>query len=140
MAARIANVVLGVWLFISAFIWAHTQAQMTNTWIVGALCAIFALAAMRAPQARYVNTALAIWLFISVWVLPTMSAATLWNNVLVAIAVFIVDQDAHPAQSQIVENFGDRGETGTAAQLALAPLHDLIPVLGGEHQRSLRMV
>lgn len=90
MAARIANVVLGVWLFISAFIWPHTQAQMTNTWIVGALIAIFALVAMRAPQARYVNTALAIWLFISVWVLPVESTATLWNNAIVAIAVFVL--------------------------------------------------
>ncbi len=84
------NVVLGIWLFISAFVWQHTTAEMTNTWILGVLCVIFALIALSAPQARYLNTALAIWLFISVWALPHDNMATMWNNALVAIAVFIV--------------------------------------------------
>jgi hypothetical protein len=87
---RIINVVLGVWLFISAFLWPHTQAQMTNTWIVGVLCVVFALVAMAVPGVRYLNTLLAIWLFISAWALPTMSTGTIWNNVLVAIALFIL--------------------------------------------------
>jgi hypothetical protein len=87
---RIINVILGVWLFISAFVWPHTQAQMTNTWILGVLCVIFALVAMAVPWVRYLNTLLAIWLFISAWALPTYNAGTVWNNVLVAIAIFIV--------------------------------------------------
>lgn len=85
---RVANVILGVWLFVSAFIWPHTYAQMTNTWILGVLCVIFAVVAMRVPQVRYLNTVLAIWLFISAWALPSMSTGTRWNNVLVAIAIF----------------------------------------------------
>ncbi len=88
--ARGANVVLGVWLFISAFIWPHSSAQMTNTWILGVLCVIFALVAMAVPWVRYLNTLLAIWLFISAWALPSVSPGTIWNNVLVAIAIFIV--------------------------------------------------
>ena len=89
-AARVVNILLGVWLFISAFVWPHSQAQMTNTWILGVLCVIFALVAMALPWVRYLNTLLAIWLFISAWALPTVSVGTIWNNVLVAIAVFIV--------------------------------------------------
>ena len=87
---RIINVILGIWLFVSAFIWPHSRAQLTNTWILGVLCVLFALVAMALPWARYLNTLLAIWLFISAWALPTVSAGTIWNNVLVAIAVFIV--------------------------------------------------
>lgn len=87
---RIINIVLGVWLFISAFIWPHTYAQMTNTWIVGLLIAIVAALAMRAPQLRYLNTALAVWLFVSVWALPTLMAATFWNNLIVALLVFFI--------------------------------------------------
>jgi hypothetical protein len=60
---------------------------MNNTWIVGVLCAAFAIVAMKVPEARYLNSILAVWLFISVWALPTMSVATQWNNALVAIAV-----------------------------------------------------
>jgi hypothetical protein len=86
---RIVNVIIGVWLFISAFIWPHTQAQLTNTWICGVLCVIFALVAMAVPWVRYLNTLLAIWLFISAWALPTMNAGTIWNNVLCSIAIFV---------------------------------------------------
>jgi hypothetical protein len=28
---RVANIVLGIWLFLSAFLWLHSAAQMTNT-------------------------------------------------------------------------------------------------------------
>lgn len=89
-APRVLNLILGVWLFISAFLWAHSQAQMTNTWILGVLAVIFALVSMyAAPQARYLNTILAIWLFISAWALPRVSVGTVWNNVIVAILMFI---------------------------------------------------
>ncbi|MGH7271714.1 MAG: hypothetical protein ACREJ3_14885, partial [Polyangiaceae bacterium] len=48
------------------------------------------MAAMAVPWVRYLNTILAIWLFISAWSLPAQSVGTIWNNVLVAIAIFIV--------------------------------------------------
>jgi hypothetical protein len=89
-SARIVNIILGIWLFISAFIWPHSYAQMNNTWIVGLLTVAFALVAMRVPEVRYLNTILAVWLFISVWALPSISQATMWNNAIVAIAIFFV--------------------------------------------------
>ena len=46
MYPRMANVVLGIWLFISAFLWPHAPAQMANTEIVGVLCVVFGLVAM----------------------------------------------------------------------------------------------
>lgn len=90
MPARTLNLILGIWLFVSAFVWPHSSAQFANTWIVGVLTAIFALVAMRTPPARYVNTALAIWLFISAFALPTVNVGTVWNNALVGIAMFIL--------------------------------------------------
>lgn len=86
---RVASIILGVWLFISAFLWPHTYDQMTNSWILGVLCVAFGLIAMRIPEVRYLNGLLAIWLFISAWVLPT-STDTRWNHVIVAIALFLV--------------------------------------------------
>ena len=88
--ARIINIILGIWLFISAFVWPHTYAQMTNTSILGVLAVAFAIIATRVPKVRYLNTVLAVWLFVSVWALPTMSMATMWNNALVALAIFFV--------------------------------------------------
>ncbi len=99
MSARVINIALGVWLFISAFIWPHTDAQQTNTWLMGVLCVLFAAVAMRWDQARYLNTALAVWLFISAFILPTFSVGTVWNNALVAVAIFFVSlAPTHPSR------------------------------------------
>jgi hypothetical protein len=84
------NVVLGSWLFVSAFLWAHSPAQQANTWVSGALCAAFALTAIALPWARYLNSVLAIWIFVSTWAMPVDRLGTLWHNALVAIAIFVV--------------------------------------------------
>ncbi len=86
----ILMVVIGVWLFISAFAWPHSTAQMNNTWVMGILCVVFALVAMAVTWVRYLNTVLAIWLFVSAWALPMESVGTVWNNVLCAIAIFVL--------------------------------------------------
>ena len=88
--ARYVNAALGVWLFISAFAWPHTQASGTNTWIVGALIAICALWAIRSPSVRWANTVLAIWLLLSTFFIEHVTAATVWNNAIVAIVVFLL--------------------------------------------------
>ncbi len=88
--ARWLNLILGIWLFISAFVWDHSGAERTNSWILGVLCVVFALIAMSTPTARWLNTALSIWLFISVWALPHHVLGTMWNNALVAIAIFLL--------------------------------------------------
>jgi hypothetical protein len=91
LAPRILNVILGGWLLVSAFAWPHAQAQRTNTWVVGLISVLFALAAMTLPRARYFNTALAVWLVISTAaVLPFRTPGTTLNNTLVAIAIFVL--------------------------------------------------
>jgi hypothetical protein len=101
---RVLNIILGVWLFISAFAWPHTMAQRTNTWIVGVLEVIFAIAASYVIQARYLNTLLAIWLFISAFALPTMNVGTIWNNVIVAILTFVLSLMPSTTMSRRVQH------------------------------------
>jgi len=88
--ARGINILAGVWLFISAFVLPHEAAMFTNTWILGILAVIFAIAAMRYPNVRYLNTLLAIWLFISAFALPHVSNVPVWNNAIVAIVIFVI--------------------------------------------------
>jgi hypothetical protein len=108
--ARGINVALGIWLFISAFLWLHTSAQFTNTWLVGLAIAVVAAVGFAVPQARWVNTALAAWLIISVWALPTLAAATFWNNLLVGIASLIV------SVMPIATEYGGRTTRGFAGR------------------------
>src|SRR5947209_2788584 len=88
--ARYLNIAIGVWLFISAFVWRHSHAQFTNTWILGVVVAVIALIAVSVPAFRYVNTIAGAWLVVSGFALPRVNAGTTWNNVIVGIVVFLV--------------------------------------------------
>jgi len=85
--ARWVNAVVGVWLFLSAFFWPHTTSQYTNTWLMGIIAVVVALVSLSSPGFRFVNTAVGIWLIISAFALPTLMAATRWNNFIVGIVI-----------------------------------------------------
>jgi hypothetical protein len=76
---RIMNIMLGIWLFLSAFLWTHSGAQFNNAWLVGALIAGFASIALAVPQFSYLNVVLALWLFVSAIILPASSTVTTLN-------------------------------------------------------------
>ena len=82
------NLIIGIWLIVSAFVLPHTLGAETNTWIVGILIATAALWSMFAPGLRFADTILAIWLFFSTLGFP--HDASVWNNVIVSIVVFLV--------------------------------------------------
>ena len=85
--ARIATILLGVWLFLSTFAWRHTEALFTNTWLTGMAAVAFGLLSIAIPKMRYFSMVLAIWLFVSTFALPT-GGVTIWNNAIVALLIF----------------------------------------------------
>ena len=87
---RWVSLVVAVWVFISAFIWPHTHAEQTNTWILGVLMFIGSLWAMAMPPVRYLNTIFSIWLFIATLVIAHQQPGTLWSNLIAAIIVFVM--------------------------------------------------
>ncbi|MCI0571238.1 MAG: hypothetical protein L0Y66_10835 [Myxococcaceae bacterium] len=89
VGARVVNLGLGVWLFLSAFLWPHTPASRTNTLMVGALAVTFGLWALRAPMARFLQTTLSLWLFFSTLALFPIGRTTLWNNLVVSVLMFV---------------------------------------------------
>lgn len=88
--ARYANLILGIWLFISAFAWTHSPPSRTNTWILGLIIVFLSLSAIRTLRAHYANTAAAVWLFFSTLAITHYSRATVWNNLIVAVLVFLL--------------------------------------------------
>ena len=86
---RSIPIALGAWLFVSAFLWPHTTGAAINSWIVGLLIVIASLVALRMPWLRWVDTALAVWLFLSTLAMPGATGGTLWNNLIVAMLVFL---------------------------------------------------
>ena len=87
---RWVTLALGVWLFISAFVWPHAASAMTNTWILGLLIVLGAAWSMYEPRVRYLDTLFAIWLLFSTLVIQHHESATLWNNLIVAVIVFVL--------------------------------------------------
>jgi hypothetical protein len=85
--ARTANLLISGWLFLSGFLWPHTDLSRLDTWAVGALGALFAALAITEDWARRVNTVLSAWLFASVFVIPDMNAGTRWHNAVVALVM-----------------------------------------------------
>lgn len=87
-AGRWVNLTLGVWLFISAFLWPHGHAQFSNTWLLGIIIAGLAFVAATYPAIRFLNALAAAWLFSSTLLLPEASALTVVHNCALAVAVF----------------------------------------------------
>jgi K+-sensing histidine kinase KdpD len=89
MTTRIFNALIGIWLFVTAFMWSHTEAQKTVTIVAAVLTFALAILAIYSRGARYVNAVVAVLLFLSVLTLPSLTRATEWNNAIVAIAIFV---------------------------------------------------
>jgi hypothetical protein len=88
--ARLANVTLGLWLFVSAFLWPHDPVPRANTWVVGLVIATIAAVGTPTPAIRAISAVPAIWLFFSAFWIPDVSGATLWNNAIVAVVVLVL--------------------------------------------------
>jgi hypothetical protein len=87
--ARLANVALGLWLFLSAFLWPHTLASQVNTSLLALVIVSIAAAATPTPVVRAISTVPAIWLlFSSIWI-SDVTPTTMWHNAIVAGLVLV---------------------------------------------------
>jgi hypothetical protein len=87
---RFANIVMGAWLFVSAFIWSHDASSRVNTLVLGLLIATIGALSTLKSSARLLNVVAAVWLFFStLWIFHPSSTAG-WNNAIVALLVFAI--------------------------------------------------
>jgi hypothetical protein len=84
---RLANVTLGLWLFVSAFLWPHTPGSRANTWVLGLVIAGIAAVGTPTPASRALGTVPLLWLFLSSFWISDVTNATAWNNATVAVFV-----------------------------------------------------
>lgn len=88
----IANLILGVWLFVSPWIvgYAGSAAPAWNAWVLGAIVAVFALAALFAFHSveEWIKVLAGLWLLISPYILGFATfAPAIWNQVIVGLLV-----------------------------------------------------
>jgi hypothetical protein len=89
MTARIFNVLIGTWLFLSAFAWPHQSAQGFSALVCGVLTVLFALATIYLPNVCSLTAATAVLLFMTSIASATRLDRTLWHNAVIAIAIFV---------------------------------------------------
>jgi hypothetical protein len=88
MGARLVNALLGVWLYLSAFLWPHTPLERTNAWVSGIVAVTAALVGLRSFRVgRYVNAVVGAWLIVSALFMPNATTGTFWNHMLVGFAL-----------------------------------------------------
>lgn len=103
MALRIFNVLMGTWLFISAFMWPHSPGEAAFTMACGGLTVVFALATIYHNGFRYLNAGLAVLLFVSTLVLTGWRGLTMWHNAVLAIGLFVLALFGGNAESALRE-------------------------------------
>jgi hypothetical protein len=89
MTTRLFTAFLSVWLFVTAFMWPHTHAAFIVTILAAVLTFALSILEIYSGFARYLNAVVAIFLFLATLSLPHLTRATVWNNALVAIAIFV---------------------------------------------------
>jgi len=97
---RYVNALVGLWLFVSTFLWRHTPSAQTNTWLIGLMMTAAALWAVSTPAIRWFNTALAVWLGLSTFAITDVTPLTYYNNFVVAIVAFVLSLIPSPAEWQ----------------------------------------
>jgi hypothetical protein len=84
---RLINVVLGLWVVISALVWPRAGGNFYNSWITGVVIIVSSLLAIRTQALRMVTAAAGIWLVASMFAWPDYSSPMVWNNAMVGAAV-----------------------------------------------------
>jgi hypothetical protein len=89
MTVRIFSILIGTWLLFSNFAWSHSNAESAVT-VAGALLTIvFSVLAIFTRNARFATAGIGVLLFIGTLLTSERGTATLWNNTIFGIAIFV---------------------------------------------------
>jgi hypothetical protein len=89
----IINLVLGIWLIISPFLFSYSGNAMTNSIILGMIVAVMAIVRLGMPTqtwASWLNGIAGLWLILAPFILGTTVAAVLWNQIIVGLALTVL--------------------------------------------------
>jgi hypothetical protein len=90
MGARVINAALGLWLFVSTFLWPHGTAHRVTGWAIGIVAVVAALAGTCGRTwGRLVNAALGIGLIVWVLLVPRLRDATFWTDYVVGFGLVL---------------------------------------------------
>ena len=89
MTERVFNILMGLWLFASAFILPQSRGQVASTAICGALVALFAALTSYNRRARYLTAAVGVLVVVLAFALHPLGSATFWHNGIMGISIAV---------------------------------------------------
>jgi hypothetical protein len=89
MTARIFNILMGLWLFASAFIFPQARGQWASTAICGALVSLFAVVTSYNRRARWITAAVGLLVVVLAFALYPLGSATFLHNGIVGISIAV---------------------------------------------------
>jgi hypothetical protein len=102
MTFRIFNVLMGVWLFASAFVLPQGRGQMASTAICGVLTVLFAAMTSYDRRSRYLAEAVGALVVVLAFAVHPLGSATFWHNGIMGISIAVA---AWADQDQLAEHF-----------------------------------
>jgi hypothetical protein len=87
MTTRIFNILMGLWLFASAFVLPQARGQVASTAICGLLAALFALLTSYDRRSRYLTAAVGALVIVLAFAAHPPGSATFWHNGIVGLAI-----------------------------------------------------
>jgi hypothetical protein len=103
MTTRIFNILMGLWLFASAFILPQGRAQLASTAICGALTAVFAALTSYDRRARYLAEAVGVLVVVLAFAGHPLGSATFWHNGIMGISIAVA---AWADRGPLVDRYG----------------------------------
>ncbi len=89
MTARIFNILMGVWLFVSAFVFSQSRVGVATTAICGALTALFAALTSYDARSRYLTAAVGVLVVVLALAAHPVGSAAFWHNGVMGISIAV---------------------------------------------------
>jgi hypothetical protein len=89
MTARIFNILMGLWLFVSAFVLPQGRAQFVSTAVCGVLATLFAALTSYDGRSRYLTAAVGALVVVLAFALHPLGSATFWHNGIIGISIAV---------------------------------------------------
>lgn len=89
MTTRIFNILMGLWLFVSAFVLPQGRGQVASTAICGALAVVFAALTSYNARSRYLTEIVGAVVVVLAFVAHPLGSATFWHNGVMGISISV---------------------------------------------------
>jgi hypothetical protein len=100
---RIFNILMGVWLFASAFILPQGHGQVASTAVCGVLTTLFAALTSYDGRSRYLTEAVGALVVVLAFAVHPLGSATFWHNGVMGISIAVA---AWADRGPLIERYG----------------------------------